>query len=158
MRPRNYTNFDPEADFMFAVNRQREREIESQLSLPGARNRDDLLTEKLLCRFRDRVLPQHFTSELERFSEAACDQIHKQVVKMDEARLNGLQVEVNKTAWQLHVNQGCPQWLANMSRGFLPQKDRRLFLRNIAVVYFATMQKYIVTRKSEISAPLKVLF
>ena len=158
MRTQKYTKFDRLTDFMFAVNYKREKEINLKLSQSGAIRRDDLLTEKLLCRFQ--ISPESFSCEMEACSEAACDRIYGELNSLDETSLNDLQREVNKTAWQLHVNRGCPRWLATMFSEYLPANadDRSVFLRDIAVIYFAIMQKYIFIRKSEISNNLKTKF
>ena len=155
MRPPVYKKFDLKTDSMWAVNIERENEIEKELAPhPGLRsnNQDDLLIEKQCCRVQVSVSPTSFTNQMEALSEVICDRIHDEVGKITSLKqLNMIKSRVGKLAWEYRLT-GHPPMLENDFSKYLPKdaKERPDFLRNSGIIYFATLQKYISIRKVEL--------
>ena len=160
IRPAKYTKFDPDIDFMYAVDLERETEIKVKLdnmaSIPGLNDdeRDDLLIEKDLCRVQVRPSQKYVSSQME---EDICNMLYEEVIGIKTLQLLKKYKDfADKKAWKVHEQKSYSTWFVpdfNIFKQYLPNNfnDYPDFYRNSAIVFYAVFQKYIRIRNTELS-------
>ena len=163
MRPKNYTNFDPDKDFMFVVDAQREKRINNLLARTTQKptglistddKRQDLILQRDNCRVRKTVLKKDFDENMSAFSEKLADKIFNRMRRIDTVeKLDVFERNMDMLALRSHRH---PDFFETEFSDFVPEiteaePDRRKdFLKNGSVILYALVQKFIRIRKREL--------
>ena len=158
-RPAIYTSFDWRTDAMYFEDRGREELLRAQLA---QKDEDDVGQKKKKRKRPARVVKKwyieklvsqdDFTDSMKNLSEAFCTLIYDRLKYIDSQQvLEGIKEEVDEAAWKCHNERIYPNDFASLKH--LPEEPResRQFLDNLAIVYFAVYQKYVLIKLNQLA-------
>ena len=90
---------------------------------------------------------------MENLSEVFCDLIYDRLKDIvSQQVLDGYEEEVDEAAWKCHNQRIYPDDFAHLRNLPKDPRESRRLLDNIAVVYFAVSQKFILIKQNQIAS------